>query len=218
MTSVPAETRRSSCECRRHPFGILAGGYLRVIPLALPAGNHGPGGLGELNNLEERGPRQPLPEQPAGPCVQPVRGLRRRTVRTGQGAIRGHRRDTARSILAETDRLAREDLAASYAAGDRTPPVYDPATFSVKMPESFREVVETFMAAEFWGLDLPEALGGTLRRRRSAGGRSPRWCSARRADWCTVGPRFAAPSTSRARRSRRMGQLCSRSGGARRWC
>jgi alkylation response protein AidB-like acyl-CoA dehydrogenase len=69
--------------------------------------------------------------------------------------------DTARSILAETERLAREDLAASYAAGDRTPPVYDPATFSVKMPDAFRKSFEAFMAAEFWRLDIPEALGGT---------------------------------------------------------
>ena len=69
--------------------------------------------------------------------------------------------DTARSILAETERLAREDLAASYASGDRTPPVYDPATFSVTMPDAFRKSFETFMAAEFWRLDIPEALGGT---------------------------------------------------------
>jgi len=69
--------------------------------------------------------------------------------------------DTARSILAETERLAREDLAASYASGDRTPPVYDPATFSVTMPDAFRKSFETFMAAGFWRLDIPEALGGT---------------------------------------------------------
>jgi alkylation response protein AidB-like acyl-CoA dehydrogenase len=69
--------------------------------------------------------------------------------------------ETARSILAETERMAREDLAASYASSDRTPPVYDPATFSVTMPAAFRKSFETFMAAEFWRLDIPEALGGT---------------------------------------------------------
>ncbi len=69
--------------------------------------------------------------------------------------------DTARSILAETERLAREDLAASYASSDRTPPVYDPATFSVTMPDAFRKSFDAFMAAEFWRLDIPEALGGT---------------------------------------------------------
>jgi alkylation response protein AidB-like acyl-CoA dehydrogenase len=69
--------------------------------------------------------------------------------------------DTARSILAEVDRLAREDLADSYAEGDRQPPVFDPATHSVTMPEPFRRSFRAFMDAEFWRLDLPEALGGT---------------------------------------------------------
>ena len=69
--------------------------------------------------------------------------------------------DTARSILAEVDRLAREDLAASYTDADRNPPVFDPATHSVKMPESFRKSYEAFMAAEFWRLDLPAELDGT---------------------------------------------------------
>ena len=36
--------------------------------------------------------------------------------------------ETARSILAEVDRLAREDLAASYEDSDRNPPVFDPET------------------------------------------------------------------------------------------
>jgi alkylation response protein AidB-like acyl-CoA dehydrogenase len=68
--------------------------------------------------------------------------------------------DTAKSILAEVDRLAREDLAASYAEGDRTPPVFDPATHSVKMSDGFRKSYNDFMRAEFWRLDIPEALGG----------------------------------------------------------
>ncbi|WP_238015984.1 acyl-CoA dehydrogenase [Dactylosporangium sp. AC04546] len=79
----------------------------------------------------------------------------------GQGPYGDIDVDTARDILAEVDRLAREDLAASYTDGDRNPPVYDPATYSVKMPESFRKSYEAFMAAEFWRLDLPAALGGT---------------------------------------------------------
>src|SRR6266480_4572348 len=69
--------------------------------------------------------------------------------------------DSARSILAEMDRLAREDLAASYADGDRHPPVFDPKTHAVTMPESFRRSYEAFMASEFWRLDLPAELGGT---------------------------------------------------------
>ncbi|MCW6003221.1 acyl-CoA dehydrogenase [Micromonospora sp. CPCC 205371] len=69
--------------------------------------------------------------------------------------------DTARSILSEVDRLAREDLAPSFVAGDRTPPVFDPTTHSVTVPEELRKSFNAFMDAEFWRLDLPEALGGT---------------------------------------------------------
>ena len=46
--------------------------------------------------------------------------------------------ETARSILAEVDRLAREDLAASYEDSDRNPPVFDPATHTAPVPESFK--------------------------------------------------------------------------------
>ncbi len=69
--------------------------------------------------------------------------------------------DTARDILAEVDRLAREDLAASYEDGDRNPPRFDPATHTAPVPASFKKSYEAFMAAEFWRLDIPAALGGT---------------------------------------------------------
>jgi alkylation response protein AidB-like acyl-CoA dehydrogenase len=69
--------------------------------------------------------------------------------------------DTARSILAEVDRLAREDLAASYVDGDRNPPVFDPTTFTAPVPASFKKSFQAFMDSEFWRLDLPAELGGT---------------------------------------------------------
>jgi alkylation response protein AidB-like acyl-CoA dehydrogenase len=69
--------------------------------------------------------------------------------------------DTARSILAEVDRLAREDLAASYTDGDRNPPVFDPTTFTAPVPASFKKSFQAFMDSEFWRLDLPAELGGT---------------------------------------------------------
>jgi len=69
--------------------------------------------------------------------------------------------DTARSVLAEVDRLAREELAESYADSDRNPPVYDPQAYSVTMPESFRRSYDAFMASEFWRLELFPELGGT---------------------------------------------------------
>jgi alkylation response protein AidB-like acyl-CoA dehydrogenase len=70
--------------------------------------------------------------------------------------------DTARDVLAEVNRLAREDLAASYEDADRNPPRFDPATNTAPLPESFKKSYAQFMASEFWRLDLPSVLGGTL--------------------------------------------------------
>jgi len=69
--------------------------------------------------------------------------------------------DIARSVLREMDRLAREDLAASYVDADRNPPVFDPATFSAPIPESFKKSFRAMMDSEFWRLDITAALGGT---------------------------------------------------------
>ncbi|MFC7277969.1 acyl-CoA dehydrogenase [Paractinoplanes rhizophilus] len=70
--------------------------------------------------------------------------------------------DTARDVLTEINRLATEDLAASYTDADRNPPVFDPATHTAPLPESFKKSFRTWMASEFWRLDLPSELGGTL--------------------------------------------------------
>ncbi|VXB97992.1 acyl-CoA dehydrogenase [Nocardioides sp. AX2bis] len=68
--------------------------------------------------------------------------------------------DTAREILAEVDRLSREDLAASYVDSDRTPPVFDPATHTAPVPASFAKSYHAWMDSEYWRLQVPEALGG----------------------------------------------------------
>jgi alkylation response protein AidB-like acyl-CoA dehydrogenase len=68
--------------------------------------------------------------------------------------------DTARSILGEVDRLAREELAASFEDADRHPPVYDPEDCSVTMPESFKKSYHAWMDAEWFRLVLDPALGG----------------------------------------------------------
>jgi len=70
--------------------------------------------------------------------------------------------DTARDVLTEVNRLAREDLAASYTEADRNPPRFDPATNTAPLPEAFKKSYAQFMASEFWRLDLPSSLGGTL--------------------------------------------------------
>src|SRR5258707_1390962 len=68
---------------------------------------------------------------------------------------------TARGILAEVARLAAGPLAESFADADRHPPVYDPATRSVTMPESFARSFRAFIDAEWFRLELPPELGGT---------------------------------------------------------
>jgi hypothetical protein len=45
--------------------------------------------------------------------------------------------ETTHEMLREVARLATEDLAPALVAGDRNPPVYDPATYSVRLPEAF---------------------------------------------------------------------------------
>jgi alkylation response protein AidB-like acyl-CoA dehydrogenase len=69
--------------------------------------------------------------------------------------------ETARSILAELEKLATGPLAASFADADRNPPVYDAATKSVHVPDSLRASYRAFMDAEWYRLSLPAELGGT---------------------------------------------------------
>jgi len=68
--------------------------------------------------------------------------------------------ETAKSILGEVDRLAREELAASYEDSDRNPPVFDPETNTAPIPESFKKSYKAFMDAEWFRLQLPAELGG----------------------------------------------------------
>jgi len=69
--------------------------------------------------------------------------------------------DTARETLREMARLATEDLAPSLLDSDRNPPVFDPATHSVTLPDAFKRSYQKFVDAEFWRIGLPEELGGT---------------------------------------------------------
>src|ERR1022692_682253 len=76
--------------------------------------------------------------------------------------------ETARGILSEVNRLATGLIAESFADADRHPPVFDPATGSVRMPEGFKKSFAAFSDAEWYRLDLPPELGGT-RAPRSLG-------------------------------------------------
>jgi alkylation response protein AidB-like acyl-CoA dehydrogenase len=69
--------------------------------------------------------------------------------------------ETVRGILGELERMATGPLAESFADADRNPPVFDPATNSVRIPDSLRKSFRTFMDAEWYRLSLPAELGGT---------------------------------------------------------
>src|SRR3712207_6393000 len=60
--------------------------------------------------------------------------------------------ESAREILREVERLSREDLAASYEDSDCNPPVFDPATHTAPVPESFKASYQAWMDSEFWRL------------------------------------------------------------------
>jgi len=68
--------------------------------------------------------------------------------------------ETAKDFLKNTEALATGPLSDTFASSDRNPPVYDPATYSVKMPEDFKAAYQALMDAEGWRLEIPEGLGG----------------------------------------------------------
>src|SRR5215472_9008802 len=68
--------------------------------------------------------------------------------------------ETARSILAEVNRLATGPLADSFAEADRNPPVFDPATGSVAIPEGLKRSYRAFTDGQWWRLQVPPGLGG----------------------------------------------------------
>ena len=79
----------------------------------------------------------------------------------GQGPFDEVDEETARDMLAEVNRLATGPLAEPFADADRNPPVFDPATGSVTMPESFRKAYRALIDAEWWRLAVPTEIGGT---------------------------------------------------------
>ena len=70
--------------------------------------------------------------------------------------------ESAKDILAEIARLAENELAASLVDSDRNPPVYDPVTKSVTIPESFKKSYRAYLDGEWGRLDTPVELGGMV--------------------------------------------------------
>jgi alkylation response protein AidB-like acyl-CoA dehydrogenase len=68
--------------------------------------------------------------------------------------------DTLRDLLRELDRLATGPLCDGFAEADRQPPVFDPATHSVTLPEPVKRAYRLLWEGEWWRLGLPTELGG----------------------------------------------------------
>ncbi|GGS96419.1 putative acyl-CoA dehydrogenase FadE [Planobispora rosea] len=68
--------------------------------------------------------------------------------------------DIVRSMLDELNRMATGVLADSFEEGDRTPPVFDAATGTVKMPEGIKKSFFAMRDAGWTNLDLPAEMGG----------------------------------------------------------
>ncbi|QEN12143.1 acyl-CoA dehydrogenase [Mycolicibacterium sp. ELW1] len=79
----------------------------------------------------------------------------------GQGSYSDVDADTARDMLQEMSRLAEGPVAASFVEGDRNPPVFDPETHSVKLPEAFKKSVHAVTEAGWDKVGIEEELGGT---------------------------------------------------------
>ncbi|RFD24726.1 acyl-CoA dehydrogenase [Mycobacterium uberis] len=68
--------------------------------------------------------------------------------------------DTAHEILTQVSRLAEGPVAASFAEGDRNPPVFHPETHSITLPESFKKSCRAVAEAGWNKAGIDEALGG----------------------------------------------------------
>jgi alkylation response protein AidB-like acyl-CoA dehydrogenase len=70
--------------------------------------------------------------------------------------------ETARGMIAEVAKLAEGPLAESFADADRNPPVFDPETHTVKIPESFKKSYKALHDSEWWRVETLPELGGQL--------------------------------------------------------
>jgi len=86
----------------------------------------------------------------------------------GRGELMGHGPyeavdvDTAREMIHEVARLAEHELADSLVDSDRNPPVYDPESHQVRMPDSFKASYAAYVRSGFWAVDVPAELDGTV--------------------------------------------------------
>ena len=68
--------------------------------------------------------------------------------------------DSAKDLLREVERLATNDLAASFSDADRNPPVFDPETSTVTVAESFTKSYSAYVNGGWDKFPLSAELGG----------------------------------------------------------
>jgi alkylation response protein AidB-like acyl-CoA dehydrogenase len=78
----------------------------------------------------------------------------------GEGPFSDLDVETATEMLGELARLSEGPIAESFVEGDRNPPVFDPATHTVTLPESFKASVRAFTDGGWDKVGLIEELGG----------------------------------------------------------
>jgi alkylation response protein AidB-like acyl-CoA dehydrogenase len=78
----------------------------------------------------------------------------------GSGPFEGVDIDVVRDTLRELNAVATGPLAASFADADRNPPVFDPTTHAVTLPQSLKDAYRVLWEGEWWRLGLPVELGG----------------------------------------------------------
>jgi alkylation response protein AidB-like acyl-CoA dehydrogenase len=78
----------------------------------------------------------------------------------GEGSFSDLDADTATEMLNEMARLCEGPIGASFVDGDRNPPVFDPNTHTVTLPEPFKASVRAYIEAGWDKVGLIEELGG----------------------------------------------------------
>ncbi|WP_027502795.1 acyl-CoA dehydrogenase [Rhodococcus sp. UNC363MFTsu5.1] len=68
--------------------------------------------------------------------------------------------DTIRTMLGEVAKLAEGPLAEAFADADRNPPVFDPETHTLALPESFKASFKAMWDGEWYRMGLQEEIGG----------------------------------------------------------
>ncbi|MEU5761175.1 acyl-CoA dehydrogenase [Nocardia sp. NPDC047648] len=77
------------------------------------------------------------------------------------GAFGDHDTESVRTMLHNMRRVAEGPLGASFADADRHPPIFDPDTHTVTLPESFKRSYKALRGLGWEKIGVPPELGGT---------------------------------------------------------